>query len=131
MKRLKDGAACIAVVEDEPDLRALICRWLSPRYRTVSFASAEEFLASEDAAVDADAVVTDVRMEGMNGFRLCERIRANPRCGHRPVVLLTGVRPEEGLFTGQRVGASAYLAKPVGRDCLLEQLEKLLDPLAN
>jgi len=130
MSKTRTRKPCVAVVEDEPDFRALLCRWLAPRYRTLAFDNAEDFLESEGDVAEADVVISDVRMDGMNGFRLCERIRAHPRHAHRPVILLTGIPQREGLFAGQSAGASAYLVKPVERDSLLEQLEKLLDPLA-
>lgn len=130
MRPTRARKPCVAVIEDDPDFREMLCRWLSPRYRLLAFENAEDFLESEDDAADADAVITDVRMDGMNGFSLCERIREHPRFAHRPVLLLTGVSQADGLIAGHEAGASAYLAKPVERSRLLEQIEKLLDPLA-
>ncbi len=130
MSKRKRERTCVAVVDDDPDFRGLLCRWLEPRFRALAFENAEDFLESEDDASQADVVITDVRMDGMNGFRLCERIRKHPLHAHRPVLMLTGVPPVDGLLRGQRVGASAYLVKPIERKELLGQLDRLLDPLA-
>jgi DNA-binding response OmpR family regulator len=116
----------IAIVEDDADFRDLVRGWLAPRYDTMSFESADECLDSDDDAFDPDLLITDVKMPGLSGFKLCETVRAHPRYSRLPVLFLTGVDSDEGFLLGQEAGASAYLTKPVERALLLAKIEELL-----
>lgn len=114
----------IAVIDDDADFRALVRRWLVPRYQTAGYADAEELLASGEIP---DLVLSDVKMPGLNGFRLCERLRADPRFAGVPVLFLTGVDCDEGFLLGEEAGADGYLTKPVERLTLLEKIGALLE----
>lgn len=127
MNKREEPRARIALVEDEGDFRAILRRWLSPRYDTMSFLDAEDLLESDPDAVVPDLVISDVRMPGLNGFRLCETLRADPRYAGVPVLLLTGVDSDEGFLLGLEAGADAYLTKPVERAQLLEKIAELLE----
>lgn len=129
MRQRNDAKPRIAVVDDERDFGWLVCRWLKPSYRAVAFESAEELLGSDGEAA-ADLVVTDVRMPGVDGIQLCDRLRGDPRYANVPVLFLTGLDPRDGLLRAADAGGSAYLVKPIERRDLLEQIEKLLDTRA-
>lgn len=130
MKRTTTSKPRIAIVDDEPDFRSVVSRWLEESYDTLWFESAEDLLESPPDDVAADLIITDVRMPGMDGFGLCECLRGHPCYAHVPVLFLTGVGAEEGFLHGQEVGASAYLTKPVERENLLGRIEQLLDTKA-
>lgn len=59
----------------------------------------------------ADLVVADVEMPRMDGFALCEAIRASPRFRELPVILVTARESQEDLARGLEAGANAYLGK--------------------
>ncbi len=78
----------VAVVDDDDDVRTAMARLLRTFGHQVNvFASAEEF---EDAAevLTVDCAVVDVRLPGLSGLELCERLSSWPR--PIPVVLITG-----------------------------------------
>jgi CheY-like chemotaxis protein len=127
MRRQETDRSRIAIIDDEPDFRAIVRGWLSPRYDTMSFANAEELLDSDPDSLAPDLVVTDVRMPGLSGFRVCEILRAHPRLSDVPVLILTGVGSDEGFLQGVEAGAAAYLTKPVERTRLLGKVAELLD----
>ncbi len=58
-----------------------------------------------------DLVVTDIEMPRLNGFELCERIRARHERRNLPVILLTGLGGERDRTLGMAAGADAYLVK--------------------
>jgi CheY-like chemotaxis protein len=117
----------VYVVDDEPDFLAILERWLSPQYEILPFRSAEDLLKRAPPGLEADVIITDVIMPGLDGFALAQRLGADARFARAAVLFLTGVPPEKGLFPSLEAGGSAYLAKPIERVPLLEQLEKLLD----
>lgn len=126
MKGHDEPRACIALVEDEGDFRAVLRRWLTPRYDTMSFLDAEDLLESEPGTVEPDLIISDVVMPGLNGFKLCETLRGDPRFASVPILLLTGLDSDEGFLRGVESGADAYLTKPVERELLLAKIAELL-----
>ena len=79
-------ATTLAVVDDDDDVRTALNRLLQAMgYRVIGFASAEAF---EARSVEVDCAIIDMRLPGMSGLELCERLR---RCAPpTPTVLVTG-----------------------------------------
>ncbi len=114
----------IGVLDDEPEMRKALRRLLSCRGFQV-----EEYERGEDVldALDShrlDCLLLDLQLEGINGFEVLEAFLA--RQIHVPVIVITA-HDEPG--TGEnvrRLGAVAYLKKPVDRDTLLSSISDAL-----
>jgi FixJ family two-component response regulator len=79
-------ATTLAVVDDDDDVRTALNRLLQAMgYRVVGFASGEAF---EARSVEVDCAIIDMRLPGVSGRELCERLRQRP--APMPVVLITG-----------------------------------------
>jgi putative two-component system response regulator len=77
-----------------------------------------------------DAVVTDVKMPGISGLDLLERIRQTDKTKDVPVVVFTGLN-EHGLKTkALNLGASDLLNKPIDSECLISRLRNVLQAKA-
>lgn len=63
-----------------------------------------------------DLVLCDITMPEMNGHRVLETLRAEPRTAHVPFIFLTGWSEQEDVRTGMNLGADDYLKKPVAPD---------------
>src|SRR6266571_5365190 len=75
----------------------------------------------------ADLVVADIEMPRMDGFALCEAIRASKRFKELPVVLVTALETPEHRARGLEVGADAYLGKSsFDQQNLLDTITQLL-----
>lgn len=59
-----------------------------------------------------DIVIADVNMPGLNGYQVCEKVRADERTSHIPVLLLVGTFEQFDDAEAARVGANAHLTKP-------------------
>ena len=101
----------ILLVDDEPALRELL---------RATFEGAEVTVDEAESGLEAEArirrrrpdvIVLDLRMPGMSGAELCERLKAEERTKDIPIVLLTGADPEEAR-RAQRAGAAALVRKP-------------------
>ena len=81
-------------------------------------------------AIDANApdlVVSDVEMPRLDGFQLCERIRASAAHSRLPVILVTSLDKPEQRARGMEVGADAYITKSsFDQDTLLAIVRQLL-----
>ncbi len=66
-----------------------------------------------------DLVLCDITMPEMNGHRVLESLRAEPRTEHVPFIFLTGWSEQHDVRTGMNLGADDYLVKPVAPDDLI------------
>jgi two-component system response regulator HydG len=115
-------SATVLLVDDDPDLCRLVAARLSERGFTVTWRTSGDAALAALARDRVDAVVTDVRMEGMNGLELCEHIVTNHP--DLPVLLLTGYGTLEAATAAIRVGACDFLAKPPDADGLAHAIER-------
>jgi CheY-like chemotaxis protein len=76
-----------------------------------------------------DLVVLDVMMPHLDGFEVCQRIKADERWRHIPVILITGFWNREQMDRGIVAGAESFLSKPVDGNELRAQIRLLLEPL--
>jgi CheY-like chemotaxis protein len=72
-----------------------------------------------------DVLISDVNMDGMDGYELCGRVRSEPRLRHIPIVFVSGYAPREGGAANAPV-PDAYLVKPVRPPVLISKLHELL-----
>ncbi|HTB34660.1 MAG TPA: chemotaxis protein CheV, partial [bacterium] len=78
------------------------------------------------ARTRVDVVVSDIQMDGMDGFELCRRLRATSAGAKLPVVLVSVSDSDAERETGRLAGASAFLNK---RDCAAGRLVQLVQGL--
>ena len=71
-----------------------------------------------------DAVLLDLRMPGLDGMRVLEKIRALPN--PPPVAILTAVPSAANTIEAMRLGAVDHLAKPIGRADLADLIARML-----
>ena len=93
-------------------------------WRVDTAADAREALEKFDPARHA-AIVTDIRMPGLSGIELVERVRA--RCADVPIVILTGYATVETATRAVAAGAVEYLLKPVDFDRLKQALRRSIE----
>lgn len=114
----------ISIIDDDMAvLEATTSLLESHGYVTAAFTSAEEFLQSPLFA-DTKCLVTDVRMPGINGIDLQERLI---HAGHRiPTIVMTAHVDEHVRAAALKWGALAFLSKPVNAERLISCLERTL-----
>jgi signal transduction histidine kinase/DNA-binding response OmpR family regulator len=114
--------ASILLVEDDPDIARLISTQLEKAgYETDTVASAEEAL-DQLRIVVPDLITVDVKLPGMDGFALIERLSADPRTRNIPVLVIT-VHDDDPR--GVRLGVT-MLPKPIDQQELLSTVAGML-----
>jgi two-component system phosphate regulon response regulator PhoB len=102
----------ILVVDDEPDIVALVAFHLARAGYGVSTASSGTEALAKAAAELPALVVLDLMLPGMSGFEVLERLRADPMTANIAVLTLTARRDEPDRVRGLTLGADDYLTKP-------------------
>ena len=117
--------ATILVVDDAITIRQLVRSLLERAgYAVVTAADADEAL---QRLAEADLVLTDVEMPGLDGFELTEAIRASPEHRHLPVIVLTNRASEADRRRGVAAGCDGYLVKrSFDEHALLTAVRRLL-----
>ncbi len=114
--------ARVIVVDDDNDMRSMLADVLRKQgHDATAFESADEAFACVMRG-EADIVVTDLRMRGMNGVELCERIVANRP--DVPVIVMTAFGTLETAISTIRAGAFDFLTKPFEHDVLVLAVER-------
>jgi len=114
-------AYTVYVVEDDTSLRNAVRRLLKcAQYRVLAFASAEEFSRS-DYKNNPGCLLLDIRLPGISGFELQEQLLASGV--QMPVIFITGQDRAGMEERAMRLGASAYLRKPVDEETLLGAIQ--------
>src|SRR3954447_16639701 len=104
--------AHILVVDDEPDISALVAYHLAREsYRVRTAASGPEAIRAAELE-RPDLVVLDLMLPGMSGLQVLEELRRRPETAEIPVILLTARREEQDRIAGLELGADDYVAKP-------------------
>jgi len=116
--------SAILVVDDDPDILKLISMRLGAAGHSVHTVQSAEAALAAMAASRPQLVVTDLKMDGMNGLALFEEIhRQAPTL---PVIILTAHGTIPDAVTATRRGVFAFLPKPFDGKQLLEQVEQAL-----
>ena len=103
----------VLVADDSDDNRHLAKATLERHgYQVLLAAGGEEAIAIFEAE-EPDCVLLDVRMPDLDGFAVCERIRALPHGRETPVIFLTALRDVDTFDRARRAGGTDFLTKPV------------------
>ena len=121
---MAESRAAILVVEDELAIQRGLCDVLAFHgYRPTGVGSGEEGLR-EGRSGQYALVILDIMLPGMNGFDVCEQLRAELR--RLPILMLTALGAEDDVLRGFRCGSDDYVTKPFGVSELLARVEALL-----
>ena len=101
----------LVVVEDNNDLRTLLCNALRKDGHHVTALSCAEELEDQAGSDHADAFLIDINLPGEDGLSLAKRIRhAHPLVG---IIILSARSALDDKLSGYDCGADIYLTKPV------------------
>jgi two-component system phosphate regulon response regulator PhoB len=102
----------VLVVEDEPDIAALIAYQLTREgFRVETAGNGPEALDAVGREVP-DLVVLDRMLPGLSGDEVLGRLKSEPATSSVPVLVLTAKREQEDRIEGFELGADDYLTKP-------------------
>ena len=114
----------ILVVDDEPGLRESFRLILDQDYEIIDVPDGPSALDVVRSA-QVDLVLLDIRLPGMDGIEVLERIKALD--DSMPVVLVTAVRTVRTAVAAMKLGALDYLTKPFEEDELLTLVRRALE----
>lgn len=116
----------ILIVDDEPSI-VLSLDYLMRKngYEPFIARNGEEALAIAEKEVPA-LVILDIMMPGMDGYEVCEKLRANPVTSSIKIIFLSAKSGKEAIDKGISVGADKYLTKPFNTKQIMQEVVNLL-----
>ncbi|CAF0695921.1 response regulator transcription factor [Candidatus Methylacidithermus pantelleriae] len=116
----------ILVVEDEPDVLALIRMTLEAQSFRVAEARSGSAALEQIRRHPPDLVVLDLMLPEMSGLEVCRSVRADPLRNRLPILVLTAKGEEVDRVVGFEVGADDYVTKPFSPRELVLRVRSLL-----
>ncbi|HUK90028.1 MAG TPA: response regulator transcription factor [Blastocatellia bacterium] len=119
----------LLLVDDEPNLLLAVGACLrSEGYDVTSVRSGADALVSLAETIP-DLVISDIKMPGIDGRALLQRIRASSRTALIPVIFLTAKDQKSDRIEGFRAGVDAYVTKPFEPDELVAVIRSIFSRL--
>lgn len=118
--------ARILVVDDVPaNVKLLEARLLAEYFDVLT--AEDGFKALQICeSTHVDLILLDIMMPGISGFEVCERLKADPRFAHIPVVMVTALDQPADRVRGLKAGADDFLTKPVNDLQLVSRVKSLV-----
>lgn len=113
----------ILIVDDHPDIRTAVSRYLGKKGMEVTVAEDAREMDERIAQRRPDLIVLDVMMPGETGLRACQRLRRDTDI---PILLLTAMDGDADLLRGFDSGADDYMTKPFNPAELLARIKAIL-----
>jgi DNA-binding NarL/FixJ family response regulator len=117
----------LLVVDDEPNLLRAVAACLRTEDYEVSTARSGHEALMKLAESVPDLIISDIRMPGMDGYKLARQLRGAPRTALVPIVFLSAKDETADRIEGFRAGIDAYLTKPFEPDELIAVVKGILN----
>jgi CheY-like chemotaxis protein len=121
----------ILLVDDS----ALICHVVSQVLKTSGYTVLTARNGQEGVSLakkhNPHLVIMDVEMPVMNGIDATIKMKSEPDTAQIPVVIFTSLSREEDIARAKKAGCQGFLSKPVCKEALNSEIERLLQNLTN
>jgi len=103
--------SCVLIIDDDPLMLGALSSILSPHYLIKAARSGETGLLLTEK-YDIDLILLDLVMKGMSGYEVLEKLKANEKTKHIPVIFITGSDSQTDEKKALENGAVDFIRKP-------------------
>ncbi|OCR02624.1 hybrid sensor histidine kinase/response regulator [Oscillatoriales cyanobacterium USR001] len=119
----KGLTSLILIVDDTPTNLDVISEALSNEGYKVAIATSGERALQQVERRSPDLILLDVMMPGIDGFETCQRLKANAKTSHIPVIFMTALTDVDHKVKGLKLGAVDYITKPFQEEEVLARVK--------
>jgi len=102
----------VLIVDDSPSILKMLASCIKGLCQMKTAHSGRKCLEVAVQIPQPDLILLDVSMPEMDGYEVCEQLKANPVTAAIPVIFVTGLQGEKDEEKGLRIGAVDYITKP-------------------
>ncbi len=112
----------VLIVDDAPANLAVLTQILKEPYQVRAAKNGALALKIAHAPTPPDVILLDVEMPDMDGYEVCEKLKADEATRTIPVIFVTGHADPEQQAKGMTLGAVGYISKPVEPAVVLDKV---------
>jgi DNA-binding response OmpR family regulator len=120
----------VLIVDDEPNIVLSLEFLMKKSGYEVAIARDGEAALAAIAQRVPDLILLDVMMPKLDGFEVCQRVRANPAWSRARIIMLTAKGRDVEKQKGLALGADDYITKPFATGEVVERVRQLLGAAA-
>ena len=118
----------ILIVDDEPNIIVPLEFLMKQNNYDVETATTGEAALELIAGWKPDLILLDIMLPGMDGYEVCQKIRAEKQLNDIKIVFLSAMARSIDIAKGMGLAADDYITKPFATDFVLTKIKELLDP---
>ncbi len=117
----------ILIVEDQAVISNMLrMRLEANNYEVMTAADGQEGLEKAHKE-NPNLIILDIMLPKMNGYQVCQLLKADPKYKTIPIIISSGRTPQEIRKVSKEVGADAFVSKPFEAEELLSKMKDLLE----
>ncbi|RDH83195.1 MAG: two-component system response regulator [endosymbiont of Seepiophila jonesi] len=120
---MPDTKPTLLLVDDEPANITVLMHLLKKDYRLTAARNGLEALERVKSQPMPDLVLLDIMMPGMDGYEVCQRLKADETTRDIPVIFITAMGEESDQTQGLALGAVDYITKPISTAIVLARVK--------
>ena len=116
-------ADLVLIVDDTLTNLEVLSHSLQSAGFSVSVASDGVSALTQAEYAEPDVILLDIIMPGMNGFEVCQKLKANPKTQDIPVLFMTGLTDIADKIKGFELGGVDYVTKPINKEEVIARIK--------
>jgi DNA-binding response OmpR family regulator len=109
---MRKPKSIVLIVDDQLTMRESLNSLLSNQGYDLAFASNGKEALTQAAKLIPDIILLDVMMPDIDGFEVCQRMRADPTLAKVPIIMVTALDDRQSRLQGIKAGADDFISKP-------------------
>ncbi|MDY7022970.1 MAG: response regulator, partial [Cyanobacteriota bacterium] len=122
ISEVTEQTGLILIVDDLPTNLAVISEILAAVGYDVAISTSGKRALKQLELRIPDLILLDIKMPDMDGFEVCEKLKANPRTQKIPVIFITALSDTESKLKGFELGGVDYITKPFQQEEVLARV---------
>ena len=119
-QKVKISTARILVIDDEPEISEIVETFLVESGYLVAVENSPSEAVEKARAFKPEVVLLDIMMPGVDGYDICQQLKADPQFAGVPIIFLTGKDRTDDMGRSFRSGGDMFIKKPFSCERLLE-----------
>jgi DNA-binding response OmpR family regulator len=112
--------AKILVIDDEPEITEIVETFLTENGFKVATENEPGRAVQKAKSFKPDVILLDIMMPGVDGYDICQALKADPHFANVPIIFLTGKDRTDDMGRSFKAGGDMFIKKPFSCERLLE-----------